>query len=104
MYLTARENAITLFTMTRETAMAGFQFLRDLPGGSTYKLGAAVQYPDGWRFISNVASHKGSRKFHPTMKACLPRWLGFPDKCRSVAIVPKTVLSYPGDPDLRLDA
>ena len=84
--------------------MAGFQFLRDLPGGSTYKLGAAVQYPDGWRFISNVASHKGSRKLHPTMKACLPRWLGFPDKCRSVAIVPKTVLSYPGDPDLRLDA
>jgi hypothetical protein len=72
--------------------MQNVQFFRDIAGGSSYHLGTAVQYKDGWRFISNVASHKGSRKFHPTMLACVPRWVGYPDKCRSVT-VDKTVQS-----------
>jgi hypothetical protein len=63
--------------------MTNFSFFRDLPGGSSYRLGTAVQREDGWRFISNVASHKNSRKSHPTMEKCLPRWLGYPDSCRS---------------------
>jgi hypothetical protein len=60
-------------------------FYRPLAGGTEFKLGAAVYYPNGpgWRFISNVSSHKGSRKFHATMEACVPRWVGYPDKCRS---------------------
>ena len=67
--------------------MANYRFIRDLPGGSGYHLGTAVQYPDGWRFLSNVSSHKSSRKYHATMEKCLPRWLGYPDKCRSEEVV-----------------
>lgn len=65
-----------------------YRFLRDLPDGSTYHLGSAVQYADGWRFLSNVASHKDSRKSHATMEKCLPRWLGYPDRCKSEVVVP----------------
>jgi mRNA-degrading endonuclease HigB of HigAB toxin-antitoxin module len=61
-------------------------FERQLSGGSSYRLGTAVEYRDGWRFISNVTSHKGSRKFHATMEKCVPRWVGYPDKCVSQTI------------------
>lgn len=69
--------------------MNSFSFYRDLPGGSAYRLGTAVYYPNGpgWRFISNVSSHKSSRKFHATMEKCVPRWVGYPDRCRSEEIV-----------------
>jgi hypothetical protein len=63
--------------------MKSVDFFRDLTDGSTYRLGTAVQSADGWRFIPNVTSHRSSRKFHATMKACLPRWLGYPNGCRS---------------------
>lgn len=63
--------------------MTNYRFMRRLTDGSTYRLGTAVQYPEGWRFLSNVAAHKSSRKFHATMEKCLPRWLGYPDKCES---------------------
>lgn len=67
--------------------MTNYRFLRRLQDGSTYRLGTAVQYQDGsWRFISNVTSHKSSRKYHPTMKRCIPRWVGYPDRCESEAI------------------
>jgi hypothetical protein len=56
--------------------MTVLRFVRRLPSGSTYLLGTAVQNEEGWRFISNVASHKNSRKFHPTLEKCLPRWVG----------------------------
>jgi hypothetical protein len=64
------------------------RFLRRLADGSSYHLGTAVYYPNGagWRFVSNVSSHKSSRKFHPTMQQCLPRWVGYPDKCESVPV------------------
>lgn len=65
------------------------RFVRRLPDGSTYHLGTAVQYKDGWRFLSNVTSHKNSRKFHPTMRKCLPRWVGYPDRCESEPVKPK---------------
>ena len=51
----------------------------------TYCLGTAVHSSAGWRFISLVASHGNSRKAHTTMRKCLPRWLGYPDRCESVA-------------------
>ena len=37
----------------------------------------------GWKFITNVSSHRSSRKFHSTLEACLPRWIGYPDRCCS---------------------
>lgn len=66
-----------------------FRFERVLPDGSTYHLGTAVEYNDGWRFISNVSAHRSSRKYHATMEKCLPRWIGYPDRCQSVAVKPK---------------
>jgi hypothetical protein len=71
--------------------MTNYSFIRRLTDGSTYRLGTACHYADGWRFISNVASHKSSRKFHPAMERCLPRWLGYPDSCESVAVEPVVV-------------
>lgn len=62
------------------------RFVRRLPDGSVYHLGTAVEYADGWRFLSNVASHKNSRKYHATMEKCLPRWVGYPNKCESVVV------------------
>lgn len=73
----------------RVSAMANYRFVRDLPGGEGFHLGTAVHYPDGWKFLSNVTSHRNSRKFHATMEQCLPRWVGYPDRCRSEAVVPK---------------
>ena len=51
-----------------------YRIVRRLPGGSTYILGWATRYEEGWRFVSNVASHRSGRVHHDTMKACLPRW------------------------------
>lgn len=63
-------------------------FNRRLADGYTYRLGTAVEYTTGeWKFISNVASHGSSRKRHPTMKACIPRWVGYPDSCESEEII-----------------
>ena len=67
--------------------MQAFAFNRRLADGSIYRLGTAVQYPAGWRFISNVTSHKSSRKFHTTKEQCLPRWIG---KCEVVELVRAT--------------
>ena len=66
--------------------MTAYRFNRRLSDGSTYRLGVAVEYPDGWRFISNVASRRSGRKYHATMEKCLPRWLGHPDRCESEAV------------------
>jgi len=57
------------------------RFLRPLKDGSTYFLGSAVKNEQGWRFMSNVASRRGSRKFYPTMQACVPRWVR-PKECQ----------------------
>lgn len=64
--------------------MKSYVFLRRLANHATYRLGTAAEYPSGWKFISNVASLRGSRKFHPTMEECLPRWLGYPSRCESM--------------------
>lgn len=63
--------------------MKSIRFNRRLADGSMYMLGTACHYPQGWRFIPNVASHKSSRKFHATWEDCLPRWIGYPDHCES---------------------
>lgn len=66
--------------------MTRIRFNRRLSDGSTYRLGVAVEYPQGWKFISNIASHGPSRKFHPTWEKCVPRWVGYPDGCESERI------------------
>jgi hypothetical protein len=70
--------------------MTNYQFIKDLPGGATFRLGTAVQSSRGWRFIPNVAGRKSSNKFHPTMRGCLPRWIKYPNGCRSVAVPHRT--------------
>ena len=60
------------------------KFFRRLSDGSTYLLGVATEQRDGWRFISNVSAHKSSRKWHPTMERCIPRWVGYPSKCETL--------------------
>ena len=69
--------------------MKAFKFIRQLSDGSKYHLGTAVEYPSGWRFISNT-QHKGSRKYHPTMEKCIPRWVGYPKKCEMIETTPVT--------------
>jgi hypothetical protein len=69
--------------------MTSYQFIRRLPGGSIFKLGTAVQHSRSWRFIPNVAGRKPSSKFHATMRECLPRWIGYPNRCESVAVEPR---------------
>jgi len=71
--------------------MTNYRFLRKLSDGTTYHLGTAVEYKDGWRFLSNVTSHRNSRKYHSTMEKCLPRWVGYPDRCERVAVVQKNM-------------
>lgn len=64
------------------------RFYRTVKGGSTRAgiLGTAVRHPAGWRFIPAVAGRMPSRKCHPTMEACLPRWVGYPDACESEVV------------------
>ena len=58
-------------------------FSRRLSDGSLFRLGTAVRMVGGWKFISGVAAHRNSRKLHPTFGACVPRWVGYPNKCES---------------------
>lgn len=66
--------------------MPNYRFVRRLADGSTFRLGTAIQHPNGWRFIPNVVGRRSSRKAHPTMEGCLPRWINYPDGCESEAI------------------
>ena len=56
---------------------------RFLGTGETVRLGAAKRHQNGWRFYPNNAARKPSRKDHPTLESCLPRWLNYPDGCMS---------------------
>jgi hypothetical protein len=43
--------------------------------------GSAVYTPGfGWRFFPSVAGRQPSKKSYPTLEACLPRWIGYPDR------------------------
>jgi len=52
-------------------------------GGQRFLVGTAERRPRGWRFIPNVSGRMSSRKFHPSLEKCLPRWVGYPDRCES---------------------
>jgi hypothetical protein len=57
-------------------------------GRVTFILGDAVRYyPDGWRFVPNVSGRSISRKYWATWEACLPRWVGYPDRCETEIIL-----------------
>ena len=60
-------------------------FERRFPSGAVGRLGVAVysEHENGWRFRPAVSSRKPSRKAHPTMEGCLPRWVGYPHHCES---------------------
>lgn len=43
--------------------------------GREYLVGRCVHTPGrGWKFLSNVTSHKDSRKFWNDCNACIPAW------------------------------
>jgi hypothetical protein len=64
--------------------MRSVKFYRRLADGtSRVLLGTACHYEAGWRFIPNNAVNKPSRKSHPTLRKCLPRWIGYPNHCES---------------------
>ena len=64
--------------------MKTIRFYRALAGDERGPyLGAAVLKPRGWRFIPGVSGRKTSRRVWPTWEACVPRWVGYPDKCMS---------------------
>lgn len=52
-----------------------YRIYRPLAGGGRVILGHAVEYDQGWKFIPANAVNKPSRKFHPTVSRCLPRWV-----------------------------
>jgi hypothetical protein len=57
---------------------------RRLADGTVARLGTVHRVAiNGYRFVSNVAGHGNSRKGHPTFEACLPRWVGYPDRCET---------------------
>ncbi len=59
------------------------RFYRRPLKGTRYRIGTAYQNENGWRFIPSDAVHRCSRKSHPTMEKCIPRWVGYPDGCES---------------------
>ena len=63
--------------------VTAYHFNRRLADGTIFRLGTAVERPEGWRFIPNIAHRHSSRKSHATMEKCLPRWIGYPDSCQS---------------------
>jgi len=70
------------------TTIKSLVFERRFASGEVGKLGTAVQRADGWRFVPAVAGRMSSRKAHPTLEKCLPRWVGYPDYCESRRFVP----------------
>jgi hypothetical protein len=62
------------------------RFWRSTTHGRSGILGHARLYSRGWKFMPNVAGRHRSRKFHPTLKRCLPRWVRYPDGCESAYV------------------
>jgi len=57
--------------------MNSVRFYRRLKDGSRGLIGTARHSEgSGWTFQPNLSSHKPSRRFWPTLEACLPRWVG----------------------------
>ena len=59
-------------------------FWRTLPDNSPLAcLGHASKLEYGWYFFPNVVGRKPSTKARAKWEECVPRWVGYPDKCRS---------------------
>lgn len=56
---------------------------RAFADGSRGLLGRAHMKPGGWRFYPNVSGRQSSTKAWPTWQECLPRWVGYPNKCET---------------------
>ena len=70
--------------MTHFTGARCVNFYWRPMGGLPFLVGtASLTNGQGWRFIPNVAGRSPSRRFHPTVERCVPRWVGYPDRCES---------------------
>lgn len=83
--------------------MTNYRLERVLSDGSIGVLGTAVEYSEGWRFISNVSGHKSSHKYHATMEKCIPHWVGYPDRCQAVPVKPKHDTALKNNPSAGWD-
>lgn len=77
------DRCTTVRVVKREGDAAGFLY------------GALVFYParNGWKFVSNIAHRKGSRKHYPTPEAAFPSWLK-----RSEVVFERTYIVGTRDP------
>ena len=69
------------------TNVCYFVVERRLADGTVGKLGSVRKARDGYRFNPSVFGYKASRKGHPTLEACLPKWVGYPDRCETREVV-----------------
>jgi hypothetical protein len=54
---------------------------RYLVGVATYVAGEG--WNQGWCFFPRVSGRKPSRRFYLTWEECVPRWVGYPDRCET---------------------
>lgn len=54
------------------------------PASDRYLVGVAAYHKDkGWRFFPRISGKLPSRVYHPTWEKCVPRWVGYPDRCET---------------------
>ena len=56
---------------------------RRLPDGQVIRLGTVVKNAQGYRFRPFTTAHQSSRRDHATFEGCLPRWVGYPERCET---------------------
>lgn len=67
--------------MTTETKFVAVE--RRFADGTVGRLGTVRKSEDGYHFTPAVSGRKPSRKAHPTLKDCLPSWVGYPNSCET---------------------
>lgn len=72
--------------MSVEEPTKRYRILRRLAGGEeAIVLGTASLQSDGWRFTPNQ-SNRRPRRAAKSFEDCLPRWVGYPDRCESEVV------------------
>jgi hypothetical protein len=56
------------------------------PDGKVYEIGRACRDLHGWRFYPVTTAHGPSRKHWESWEACLPRWVGYPNRCETEVV------------------
>jgi hypothetical protein len=61
-----------------------WRFNRSEADSDRYLVGVATYFAgQGWRFNPRVSGRKPSRRFYLTWEECVPRWVGYPDRCET---------------------